>query len=303
VSVELKSGGIVKSLDGFSDHLQDANRFTELLRECEDRKVVRPSSYGDVFHQGFRSPYVKVSVNNLFKKHFAGAWEHACLTGTLKGVWRKYDLNRAYYWAALEGLPDPTTFRWSTNPNDGGLYVVSLAEQRTDLPYPWSTRMRGVASAEEIREYGLPVKKIHSGVKWDRNIDLTALVAAIEGYSFSKRITQAYWGRWASHTKLEASTVKDGSPSKVWRLPNPTLNFVWSHLIVSRVKLKCWLTDPQPAHVFVDSLITHRVLPTGAAVGDWKLVRTYPQGVHIVAPGWYGPAGGPLEKHAGVKAA
>lgn len=302
VSLEQRDGGgVVKVLDKFDEVGAREGLFMDFLRECADVGVRRPSSFSDVFHQRYHSPRVIRSVNNLFARHFVGAWEAAPTPGRHSGVWRKYDVNRAYYWALSEGLPDPSSFRWSLNPRRPGLFLVELPARFPFLPYPLSQTRRVIVSHEEVRTYDLTHLDVRSGVTWTREEKLGPIMASIDGLSCSKRIGQTYWGRWASRAVIDCATVRDGADVKTWQLQNNLQNFVWAHLILSRVKQAVWRACPRPAHVFCDSIITQEELPTGTGPGQWKLVHEYRDGVRIDGPGRYGPLVGPLDAHAGTR--
>jgi hypothetical protein len=224
------------------------------------------------------------------------------MLGAHVGTFYKYDLNRAYYWAATEGLPDPKSFRWSLNARRPGLFVVELPARYPFLPYPLSQTQRVIVSDAEVKAYQLTHLNVRAGVTWTRETKLRPLLAAIDGMSQSKRMGQTYWGRWASRATVDCTTLRpDGGDSKTWPLRNNLQNFVWAHLILSRVKMKVYAACPRPAHVFCDSIITREPVRTGVAPGDWKLVHTYTDGVRIEGAGRYGPLVGALDRHAGTR--
>jgi hypothetical protein len=304
VSLEQRDGGgVVKVLDKFGEVGETESAMMGFLRECADVNVRRPSSFSDVFHQRYHAPAVKRSVNNLFARHFVGAWEAAPNPGRHSGVWYKYDLNRAYYWAVTEGLPEPASFRWCLDTRKPGLFLVELPARFPFLPYPLSQTRRVIVSNEEIRTYQLTHLDVRSGVTWTREQKLGPILAGIDGLSCSKRIGQTYWGRWASRAAIDCATVRDGADVKTWPLNNNLQNFVWAHLILSRVKQAVYRACPRPAHVFCDSIITQEELPVSTSPGGWKLVHCYRDGVRIDAPGRYGPLVGPLDAHAGTRTA
>jgi hypothetical protein len=72
-------------------------------------------------------------------------------------------------------------------------------------------------------------------------------------------------------------------------------------MIVSRVKMRLWEYSNNAVHVFVDSVITTDKLRTGDSLGDWRLEKTYLNGVNIKLPGQYGALDeSRLEKFAGA---
>lgn len=308
VSLQLKEGGIIKRLSAFPDHANDETAFLDLMEQCAQRDIKRPSSYADFFYQCYTSPRLRWSVNALFYCYLAGGWEQARMTGILRGPHRKYDLNSAYFWSLAQGLPDPKSLRFSPKPraysdvqgfSSPGLYVISIEAPSWNWPYPFNTRRSFyIATTSEIEAYGLPVSCYHSGVTWSRTIDIDPMVSLVLSLPASKCVARSFWGRWASTNRVECCM----SSGKRWMIRNPIINMVWAHLIVSRVKLHIWQAAVTAAHVFVDSIITDQELETGDALGDWRLVKEYPDGLEIHAPGVYGIPNQPLEKHAGRQA-
>lgn len=308
VSMQLKDGGaMVKRVQAFTDHCQNEETFLTLMEQCYTRGIKRPSSYSDFFYQVFTSPRLRYSVNALFASHFRGGWQQARATGALRGHFRKYDINSAYFWSLSHGLPETTTIRFSRRPSYSdiggfakpGLYVVSLEQSDFSLPYPFNFPSHYyLASTHEIEHYQLPVTEYHSGVTWTASRDVAPVLDLILSLPASKQVSRSYWGRWASGAQVECCTES----GKRWKLHNPVANFVWAHIIVSRVKMRIWQEATRAAHVFVDSVVTTRELPTGAALGDWRLVQEYPTGVHIQGAGTYGPPENPTEKHSGKAA-
>lgn len=73
---------------------------------------------------------------------------------------------------------------------------------------------------------------------------------------------------------------------------SPFENVVYAGLIIGRVKQRVWEVVRDAVEVFVDSaLLPHRI-PTGDALGDWRLVEEYPQGLHVYGPRcWRAPDG------------
>lgn len=310
VTLKLRGGGILKSLNRFTDHRHDATAFAEMLRECAQYGVERPSSYSDVFHQRFRTPRIAFTVNWLFRDYFAGAWQEARRIGEIQEPMYKYDLNQAYLWAGEQGLPDVESLRYSENWKLPGLYVIRITPDAA-LPYPFNTKPIVVAETDDIRKYQITPKRVIAGVTWDRLIDGRTIIDAIEPFTFAKQIGRSYWGRWALQDNIECATFdkqktykRTGEvvtlPGKSWELPNPAQNFIWAQVVVNRVKRRVWEAGMDSAHIYVDAIITHKRMATSTSRGDWKLVTEYPAGIRIAGTGWYGPIGGKLEKHAGV---
>jgi len=294
--------GVVKSIDQFDAHKDDEPAFMKLLEECRSAGVERPSSYSDVFHQRFYSPRVPYTVNCMFKNHFAGAWQEAKQVGVTSGPLYKYDMNTAYLWSGSQGLPNPATFRFTDKVEDSAMFLARI-DPNVDAPFPFNKEKVVICEREDVELYNLKVRRVFAGVKWSQSIDGDEILRVVDRFSFGKKIGQAYWGRWASNTPIQCTTLKGGEIRRRWELGNPMLNFVWAQIIINRVKRRLYEYEPCPLHVFVDSMITRHQIATSSERGGWKLVKEYPNGIHITAPGVYGEPGCKLEKQAGVRRA
>lgn len=301
VSVMLRGGGVVKSLDQFDKHTECAS-FMAMLQECQRNGVTRPSSYSDCFHQLFQSPRVPYSVNHYFAEHFAGGWQEARETGKVRGHLFKYDLNSAYLWSGSQGLPDTQSFSYTdVLAHPDALYLVRIVPNPA-APFPFNRLPIVIAQLADIDLYALTVLEVIGGVRWTRQIDGDEILKVVNRFSFYKAIGRSYWGRWGSLAPIRCKTLRaDATVNKEWPLRNGLLNFVWAQLIINRVKRRVFETDASPIHIFVDSIITRKRVSTGTGLGDWKLVDDYRRGLEILGPGWYGVPGGPLIKHAGAK--
>lgn len=305
VSLQLKGGGVVKATDCFPDYAHSENDMLTFLDQCLQIGVVRPSSYADLFAQRFNSPRVTWTYNSFFTEWFAGGWEQARRVGLLSGTFNRYDLNSAYLWSLTQGLPHVDSFRYTDHieyeADDAvkpGLYLISLGEPHQHLPYPFNlSRPYVIASHEEIETYELRPTVVHSGVTFRPMPTVQHMVDLIYDTPCPKFVARSYWGRWVSSANVHCHATSTGNE---WPMRNPILNVVWAHLIVSRVKLRVWRDCPSAAHVFVDSVITEHLLPTGVSLGDWRLEERYLSGVQIRGPGIYGPPTH-LTKHAGAK--
>ncbi len=284
-TVALPSNRFAKSLGGFTDHTTE-DSFRELLREYSECGVPRPGGYADVFHERFKSPRVSWSINSQLAPCMAGGWQESIKSGVHYGRYFKYDMRSAYLWAATLGLPDTRTYTRSLAPwkeKYDGLYRVKLLEPCKGAPFPFNQAMECIATNMEIDTYGLRVGEVVDGVVWKRTIGGDKILDAIRATSTWKQAGRAYWGRWAQMARVECI-----SKDKNWTLPNVALNIPWAHLIVSRVKMRLWTYARSAVHVYVDSVITPEILPTGSELGDWRLEKTYNRGVIIHSPGQYG---------------
>ena len=295
-TVELPGNRYAKNALPFDEHNESETDFAELMRECRDFGVNRPSGYADAFHRIYKTPPVRWTFNAMLSARFVGGWQEALTVGLVKRPVRRYDIRSAYLWAGGLGLPDPRSYRLVRRivRDRAAVYDVEHVP-RAGLPYPFSTARHVLATDEEIETYSLDVRRVSMGVTWETLIDPGPMLDAIRQFSFWKAAARSYWGRWAMTSRVECH-VGD----KSWPLKSISANVVWAALIVARVKLKTWLHARDAVHVFVDSVITPHALPTGPKIGDWKLEQEYPEGVAIRAPGWYGAIGGPFDKTAGV---
>jgi hypothetical protein len=298
-TVALPGNRFAKSLKGFTSHTDEAS-FRELLRETSEHGVQRPSGYADIFHEKFHSPSVTHSVNSQLAPALAGGWQAAIKPGKHSGTFYRYDMRSAYLWAATLGMPNAYSYQRSLSPwkdrYRDGVYRIKVLRPSPLAPFPFDRAMECLASSEEIEHYNLPVAEVIDGVAWDGLIDPKPIIDAISCVSFWKQAGRSYWGRWAQMTRVQCH-----SPNKKWNLPNTTLNVPWAHTIVSRVKMRLWEHASNALHVFVDSVITPDVIKTGTGLGDWRLEKTYDNGVIIRGPGQYGDASSDvLEKMAGT---
>lgn len=304
VSIMLDSGAVVKPMDAFDNkHTETENSFTEFLRECAELRCPRPASYASVFHAQFHSPTILKSYNYPLAPYMTGAWQAHKGAGSYRGRYNKYDLNSAYLWASTLGLPRPASFRTAHHIGKlPGLFLVEYVP-KLGLPYPLNIGTNGfgvagaaLVSTEEINAYDLHVTRVIYGVTWSDYIYPDAITSTVARASFGKQMSRAFWGRWCSTVDLECHSKK-----KSWYMPNRMLNIPWAHLLVSRVKMRCWDVSANAVHVFVDSVITTDTLPTGTKIGDWRLDAEYNEGVKVRRAGFYGPVNGDWDRMSGIQ--
>lgn len=272
-SVAWSKGGVVKNRAPFDDH-HDPDAFLALLDEAASRNVERPSGYGDLFHQTYWSPALSGAARRTLTFEVPGAWqEMTVLPGKYLGTWRRYDIRSAYLWSMAQGLPNPKSFRWSEKfGRRDGLYCCRVAPHPT-APYPYRVGGDLPVTRQEIDTYGLSVERIHYGVTWSNPWDIDPMMKAVTSWSCWKQVGRSFWGRYASLGKVQCETYKSGALNKAWELPNRFVNPVWAHLILGRVRLRLFdVARTMPtARVYVDSVVVSGELPTGDALGDWKL--------------------------------
>lgn len=297
-TVRLAGNVYWKNRDTFGSVAIDDAGFAEFLRECNALARCRmPSSFGSPFHKLFRSPALPRSVNAPFANWFRGGWQEARLLGKRREDFYLYDINSAYLWSSTLGLPltDTLEFQEDVRTDLDGCYVIDQGEPRDGLPYPFSVESIVIASLDEIEMYNLNIAKVLAGFTWRDVLAPDAVTSVTSQFSFSKQMARAYWGRWASVLRIECD-----NGARKWKLRNPIQNYIWAHLIVSRVKMRIYDEAKDAAHIFVDSVLVPRRMPTSTALGGWKLVKEYLDGVRIEGPGRFGPLRGKLDKHSGT---
>jgi hypothetical protein len=298
-SVQQHGGGYVKRIDDFTSHYEDENTFLEFIRECSEQASFMPSSYASVFHDRFKSPRVRWSVNALLAPYFRGAWNEARVTGVSTGHYRAYDINSAYLWASTLGLPQTRSYQFATSIafTRPGLYVVTLRDNNMWHPYPFNRERVVLATSDEIEQLNLDIASVDSGVTWTDSLPEDAVTSITRDYSFGKQMSRGYWGRWASADKVTCET-KSGAR---WEIGNPILNYVWASVILSRVRLRLWEVSKNAIHFFTDSVITRDELPIGTALGNWRHVADFPNGLDIKHAGFYRePDADTWLKHSGL---
>lgn len=284
-SVQQLGGGIVKDRSVFEDHYAP-DQMQELVREFEADAPGMPSSYPDAFFRHFYSPMIPYGPRLALAGGIRGGWQQQMIPpGTYGGAWYKYDITSAYLWAGLEGLPDPTRYRYADRITHlPGLYRCELAP-KPGAPFPYNYGGTFLVSPHEIEFYSLEVRRIYWGVLYPDGayLDPEPFRRAVMRWSFYKAVGRSYWGRWASEMPVTCETWKHGSRNTARELNNPFYNPVWAHLIVSRVRAKLWSATQgrRVARVYVDSIICDTPLETGQNWGDWRLEESYPCGISI----------------------
>jgi len=158
-----------------------------------------------------------------------------------------------------------------------------------------------ILSDEEVKRYNVDVREVWWGQSWRNVLDTRSAIDAVrDKFTDWKRVLRSFWGGWAARTGPTSGTFDDGKIVKRWQLPNHSRNYIWAHLIMSRVKSRVYDVIKDACYVFVDSVITRKTLTTGTNIGDWKLEKEYPEGVVIFQAGVYRDMlSKKLEKHSG----
>lgn len=297
-SMQHKLGGYIKRLDDFDKHRGDEDTFAEFIRETSAHGSFMPSSYASIFHDQFKSPRVRWTINAFFLPYFRGAWNEARARGASPGMHRCYDINSAYLWASTLGMPVVASYRVERRLSETrpGVYVVTLRENDIRHPYPFSSERTVIATDEEITQLNLGIEKVHYGISYTDCLPEDSCTRIAQDFSFWKQIGRGYWGRWASAQKVECAVAS----GKTWEIGNPILNIPWASLILARVRMRLWEVSANAIHFYTDSVITRDELPVGSALGQWRHVADFPQGVEIRHAGFYKPLGDTMWlKHAG----
>lgn len=270
---------VVKSRVGFVGHMAPESLLA-LLDEAQSRGVTAPSSYSSLFHSLYRPPRVSGAVTWLLRDwYIPGPWQALLLPcGTYSGKWYRYDIRSAYLSAALNGLPDPTTYRWSEYPERGreGVYLMKWkAAPHAPAPYTWDGQ--GVVSTADMERYGI-TGAIYSGITWGQRLDTTRLVKDIRRWSCWKHVARSYWGMWLGSAGLWTHLHdKRGRIVKSWTARPINVNQIWAHDILASVRGRVWAATRcvRAARVYVDSVIVDTPMTTGDDIGAWRLEATY----------------------------
>lgn len=296
----------LKNLTRFRADKEDEHTIGRFLEEYATLDPKSPaSSWASGFRCFFREPWATGTSQAFFGAKFAGAWQSALVRGEVKGGLQKYDLNSAYGWAASLGLPDPRTFSPTFDlSNQRAVLMVSAIARVDHPPSPFIGGLERdyLVSSDEILAYKLDVRRVYWGTTWGRTLDLCPALDRIrDHFTDWKKVLRSFWGAWAARRGPTCQTFDAGIVTKKWRLPNRFRNFVWAHLVISRVKAKVWAAARRAVHVYVDSVITPDSLPTGSDIGEWRLCKEYPEGVVIYQTGLYADRlNNTLEKHCGI---
>lgn len=239
------------------------------------------------------------------------AWQEAIKRGVCLGRFNVYDLNSAYAAEAQKPLPDPrlVVYTSSVTRRPFGLYLLAPEVEFTAPIVP--RRLRNTYSAghwvtkEELQGYDAKRVRVLSGMEWDKPVDLRwNLDEIFERFSYAtaKKILRAFWGGWACDKTIEQWKTDKGEISPMKPLHSRQFCPVWASHLLARVALRC-ATDggAETVHVFTDSVMTTRTLPTGTEMGAWKLVQTI-DNPWVSGAGIWGFSRDHLIKHAGKAA-
>ncbi len=292
-SVEWQGGGVVKARDAFEDHATDAE-LVALLQEAAARGVVRPSSYGDLFHQrSFQGP-TRASYRKMFPQ-VPGGWQsvydeqgnEAQRNYIIRRPLWLYDIKSAYLWSMSLGLPHPETFCHVKRVTGPGLYWCP-SPGNPALPYPWNAEGIYPATEDELITLPLPFRDIRYGVAFVPGTwAVSRWVREISEWSCHKAIGRAFWGRWGATGRTKVETLRpDGEVNTERELSDSMRNPIWAALITARLRQRIWPLFRQKRRifrVFVDSVVTDEPLDTGEKMGEWVEKEQYLHGgiIHV----------------------
>jgi len=273
--------------------------FREIMSEAYAAGLNPPTSFADFFRALYRTPRFAVSPMSIVQGFGFGGWQTAPFRGHYPGhVWH-YDLNRAYRWAACQGLPDPKTAYYPKKflENEWAVYRAEL--RYGSRPYAMGAGIH-LVTAEEIEFFKIRPVKILNAIAFKKSIDLSGIFDDIDAKfpGCSARISRAFWGSWNGDVGVQVLTWKSGAHHRI--MGNPWYNPVWSAYVTSRVKLRMARHIDSALHIYVDSIHSTEELPTHETeVGAFKLMGEYPGGVNIRSAGVWG-SGTHLIKHSGL---
>lgn len=232
-----------------------------------------------------------------------GPWQEASIRGVILGPHKVLDIRRAYRWAleatgggqlpAREGMQIATRF----TPHKPGYHCVEIEPAGAG---PWPIRSGGTVVLEtpiDMERWGsLTIRQWFGGITvrtWTRTDPLAELVDAVG----IPAVARSYWGPWIG--RLGVTTTWRSGKSVTLRPQG--MDPIRAHCITARVRERMVAIDAP--YRYVDSVIVGaRVpVPTGERVGDWRLVKEYPEGVWIGWPGAYGTPGAAPDKLSGIK--
>lgn len=270
----------------------------ELLRAAAwwQARNLKACSPGGLLLQAARSWYRPCpwTLRKAASAGFVGGWEEAQVRGIILGPHKVLDLRKAYRWA-LTAAPFPdrhhTRVARQWLPADPGLHLVEC----DPVPgAPWPLRDGGRVLVETPGE-AVPIRRWFGGVTWSRTVDTRPLGDLLDAIGVAA-LYRSYWGMWAAATAV----VCDFRSGAQTRLRPFGADQVRAHLIVQRVRRR--MAEIPSSYRYVDAVIVPagQAVPTGEAIGDWRVVREYPDGIHIRWPGHYGPLTGPPDRQAGI---
>jgi len=268
----------------------DDEDFWNIMREAKNADINPPTSFADLFMSVYRERLPRPSCLYPFRLQRFGGWQSVVRehlqAGEFHGRVFHYDINRAYRWAALQGLPDVRSAYWTCDVN--APYAVYLARVKPDrIPYHQGAGLTMITSEErdafQLHDAMWPLY----GLAFRNSVSLADAFAKIDTRfpTSTKRIGRSFWGMWNTREAPEQLSWKHGE--RVREMKNPFFNPIWSAFITSRIKIKLASVYEHALHIYVDAIHSTVELPTGTADGDWRLDGIYDR-AWFRSPGYWG---------------
>jgi len=293
--VAVQGGGRV-----YKDRMRWAELNDDELGELADvqrrRGHTPPGGVHALWRSLFKDRGGRKGVNETWGPAVAGPWIQELRRGLVRPA-RYADLRSAYAWSALQGLPDPSSYRLCSN----GPWKIAYARVALDdPPGPYPSGMdTGIAwrlvTREEVEAYRARILEVACGITWaderTRYADAFALADHLWGAKVGKMVRRGYWGAWAGRA-LDCATVRDGEIQKAWQLPPRVRDVIRAHVVQSRVRIRIYQLLKRSrgaARVYVDSVLAEDFLglTPGTEPGDWGHVRAWEDGVVVQHAGLY----------------
>jgi len=265
-----------------------------------------PASFFPKIHK--RNCWITFGQNSMLGKYFKGGWIETFRRGVIESPLHQYDLVSAYLWAGSLGFP--SKYRPYQSGDKNFIVIFKQSKINFKLPALFHDRLC-IIQNQDIDTYGLR-GDIVRGISWlssdvvtilDDFYELQTLQLPEKAY---KRITQSYWGLWASSRLLHLDIWDNGRIVKTVDSWNRFQNFLWAHLIMHRVARRMFeLASSGAVLCYVDAVLTAERFPTGENLGDWQYKGYYPKGVTVINAGFWTPNPAPKNlreylKHSGI---
>jgi hypothetical protein len=219
-----KFTGRVWRLGRLVSTIYDGNTYTKSLEKFEHNPELAyscldmwrrqdfggsPSSPASFYSKVHTKPCsVAFGQNAMFAPYFRGGWVKAFNYGLIEKKISQYDLRSAYLWAGMQGFP--ARFRPYQIGDKQFLVVFRQNKVRNELPPMFRERVCVIDNVD--LDYYEMEGEVLRGISWKRS-DICGIhedFSDIAGMNLPhiayKRITQSYWGMWASKRYLFVDT-------------------------------------------------------------------------------------------------
>lgn len=255
-----------------------------------------PSSPASVFSDVYKKamqigivPYPRYKVvNKMLGDAGSWLWIEKRIKGRYSSPIYHVDLNNAYLWGSLRGLPKKIE---TYNGQQGYVGLIDVKSTGKELPCCLKSDDPVLLSHEDIKYYEINGDwKCRLGFN-DLDVNLKPIFHKIDEwfdeYIF-KKCTQMYWGLFAMTEGASGKKYENGKVKNSWETGGQMGNSVWATLITHRVMRRVHgLMQNGGIQCFVDSVLSPYKPRTSEKIGDWELKRHFENGVYIKAPGIY----------------